>query len=114
MRTQPTDVKKVFSPLVMFSFVISAEDCSRFGFYIPKKSHLILPFGKGKNMSQWGLVLYTYDSIFYTYIPFSIHNQRIIFSAIIINLFQILRIIGNGTRKKVFFSTQEKLCLLGY
>lgn len=98
-RTQPTDVKKVASPLVMFSFVISTEDCSRFGFFIPKKSHLILPLGKGKNMSQWGLVLHTHDA----YIPFSIHNPRIIFSAIIINLFQILPIIGNGTRKRGFY-----------
>lgn len=82
----------------MFSFVISTEDCSRFGFFIPKKSPLILPFGKGKNMSQWGLVLRTHNA----YIPFSIHNQRIIFSAIIINLFQILPIIGSGTRERVF------------
>lgn len=91
-------MKKVFPPLVMFSFLLSTEDCSRFGLSIPKKFHLILPFGKEKNMSQWGLVFHTH----HTYIPFSIHNQRIIFSAVTINLFQILPIIGNGTRKGFF------------
>lgn len=79
--------QKIMSGLVLLVF-----------FFIPKKSHLILPFGKGKNMSQWGLVLHTHD----TCIPFSIHNQRIIYRAIIINLFQILPIIGNGMRKRVF------------
>lgn len=94
-------MKRLLYPVV-FSFVILTEDHVRFGFvgffFIPKKSHLILPFGKGKNMSQWGLVLHTHD----TCIPFSIHNQRIIYRAIIINLFQILPIIGNGMRKRVF------------
>lgn len=43
-------------------------------------------------MSQQGKVLHEHDA----HILFSIHNQRIIFSAIIINLFQILLIVGNG------------------
>lgn len=80
-----------------------------FVFFIPKKSHLILPFGKGKNMSQRGLVLHVHD----TYIPFSIHNQRIIFSAIIINLFQTLPILGNGTRKRVFLIQWKNFGFLG-
>lgn len=67
-------------------------------FFIPKKSHLILSFRKRKNISQWGLVLH----IHHAYIPFSTHNQRIIFSAIIINVFQTLPIRGHGTRKRIF------------
>lgn len=65
----------------------------------------MLPLGKGKNMSQWEEVLHKHDA----YIPFSIHNQRILFSAIIINLFQILPI-----ENEMSVLTQKKNCFLGF
>lgn len=89
---------------VMFSFVISTRDCSRFCFFHPKE--VLSIWKERESMSQ--CLLHKYDA----YFPFSIHNQRIIFSSIIINLFQILPMVGNGLRKKAL-GTTEKLFLLG-
>lgn len=71
---QLTDVKKGFFPLSCFPlpFHLKIVPGLVVFFLIPKKSHLIFPFGKGKTVSQWQLVHHTQHA----FIPLYRHKPK--------------------------------------
>ena len=67
------------------------RQCQVWGFFYSQRNLIWFAIWK-QNISQWKLVLHRHDA----YIPFSVHKQRITCSASIINLPQILLIIGKS------------------